>query len=343
MIVLMSKDAAGLLIEAVLDTIEAHGLTTIRLPGDDNLAIGITSQIPPEARYPLADTLLTMEGVRKVVHVSRPYKLASREFRAAQTIVKVRDVEIGGEECIVMAGPCAVESEEQILASARAVKAGGARILRGGAYKPRTSPYSFQGLHKEGLELLRMVGREVGIATVTEVVDPHDVETVAEYVDMLQIGARNMQNFALLIAAGRSGHPVLLKRGPSATLDEFLFAAEYLLHHGNENVILCERGVHPIDKTYTRNTFDVNAIPVLKDITHLPVIGDPSHGIGHAKFVPAVSRAAIAAGADGVIVEVHPCPQHALSDGQQSLDPGQFAQLMASLRAVAAAVGRTIA
>jgi 3-deoxy-7-phosphoheptulonate synthase len=343
MIVLMSNDAAGMEIEAVLDTIEHNGLTTVRLPGDDNLAIGITSQIPPDIRYALADTLLAMEGVRKVVHVSRPYKLASREFRSAQTIVKVRDVEFGGNACVVIAGPCAVESEEQIFSSARAVKAAGAKLLRGGAYKPRTSPYSFQGLHKEGLELLRAVGTEVGIATVTEVVDPHDVETVAEYVDMLQIGARNMQNYALLIAAGRSGHPVLLKRGPSASLDEFVFAAEYLLHHGNENVVLCERGVHPIDKTYTRNTFDVNAIPVLKDITHLPVIGDPSHGIGHAKFVPAVSRAAIAAGADGVIVEVHPCPQQALSDGQQSLDPAQFAQLMTSLRAVAGALGRSIA
>lgn len=342
MIILMSKDAAGLQIEAVLGTIGTNGLTTVRLPGDDNLAIGITSQIPPDVRYSLADTLLTMDGVRKVVHVSRPYKLASREFRNAPTIVKVRDIEIGGSECVVIAGPCAVENEEQIFASARAVKAAGAKLLRGGAYKPRTSPYSFQGLHEEGLALLKKVGHEVGIATVTEVVDPHDVDTVAEYVDMLQIGARNMQNYSLLIAAGKSGHPVLLKRGPSASLDEFLFAAEYLLHQGNENVVLCERGVHPLDKTYTRNTFDVSAIPVLKDLSHLPVIGDPSHGVGHAKFVPAVSRAAIAAGADGIIIEVHPCPQHALSDGQQSLDPGQFTQLMVSLRAIAAAVGRTM-
>lgn len=338
----MDKDAAGEQIEAVLNTIETQGLTPVRMPGDDNLAIGITSQIPPDARYPLADTLLSMASVKKVVHVSRPYKLVSREFRRASTIVKVRGVEIGGSECVVMAGPCAVESEKQILASAWAVKAAGAKLLRGGAYKPRTSPYSFQGLHEEGLALLKKVGQEVGIATVTEVVDPNDVETVASYVDMLQIGARNMQNYALLIAAGKSGHPVLLKRGPSASLDEFLFAAEYLLHYGNENVVLCERGVHPLDKTYTRNTFDVNAIPVLKDITHLPVIGDPSHGIGHAKYVPAISRAAIAAGADGLIVEVHPCPQQALSDGQQSLSPEQFTQLMMSLRAVASAVGRNI-
>jgi 3-deoxy-7-phosphoheptulonate synthase len=341
--ILMSKEAGDEHIQEILQTIESHGLSAVRMPGDDNLAIGITSQIPPDLRYALADTLLTVAGVRKVVHVSRPYKLVSREFHAAPTIVRVRDVEIGGTECVVMAGPCAVESEEQIFASAKAVKAAGAKLLRGGAYKPRTSPYSFQGLHQEGLELLQKVGREVGIATVTEVVDPHDVETVAGYVDMLQIGARNMQNYALLIAAGKSGHPVLLKRGPSASLDEFLFAAEYLLHHGNENVVLCERGVHPLDKTYTRNTFDVNAIPVLKDITHLPVIGDPSHGIGHAKYVPAVSRAAIAAGADGVIVEVHPCPQQALSDGQQSLDPGQFEKLMGSLRSIASAVGRKIA
>jgi 3-deoxy-7-phosphoheptulonate synthase len=343
MIILMHKGVAPEQAEAVIKTIEARGLTALNMPGDDNVAIGIASFISPDERYPLADALLVMPGVYHVVHVSRPYKLASREFHRAQTIVKVRDVEIGGDTCVVMAGPCAVESEDQIFAAARAVKAAGAKILRGGAYKPRTSPYSFQGLQQEGLDLLNAVGKEVGIATVTEVVDPHDVETVAGYVDMLQIGARNMQNYALLIAAGRSGHPVLLKRGPSATLDEFLFAAEYLLHHGTSNVVLCERGVHPLDRTYTRNTLDINAIPVLKDITHLPVIADPSHGIGHAKYVPAIARAGIAAGADGLIVEVHPCPREAMSDGAQSLTPEQFEELMQSLGRVAEAVGRKLA
>lgn len=343
MIILMRKDAAEEQVQMVIETIEAQGMRPLRMPGDDNLAIGISSQIAPDVRYPLADALLSMAGVHKVVHVSRPYKLASREFHTAQTIVKVRDAEIGGSACVIMAGPCAVENEEQIFAAAQAVKDAGAKLLRGGAYKPRTSPYSFQGLHQEGLELLKKVGQEVGIATVTEVVDPNDVETVAQYVDMLQIGARNMQNYALLIAAGRSGHPVLLKRGPSASLDEFLFAAEYLLHHGNDRIVLCERGVHPLDRTYTRNTFDINAIPVLKELSHLPVIADPSHGIGHAKYVPAVSRAALAAGADGLIVEVHPCPRLALSDGQQSLSPEQFHDLMASLRRVAESVDRSIA
>lgn len=342
MIVLMQKDAPRELADAVIEIIEARGLRPLNMPGDDNLAIGIASHIDPEMRQSLADTFLSMAGVKTVVHVSRSYKLASREFHRADTVVKVGDVEIGGTRCVVMAGPCAVESEPQIMAAAQAVKAAGAKLLRGGAFKPRTSPYSFQGLQKEGLELLQAAGKAVGIATVTEVVDPHDVETVAAYADMLQIGARNMQNFALLVAAGRSGHPVLLKRGPSATLDEFLHAAEYLLHHGTDRVVLCERGVHPLDRTYTRNTLDINAIPVLKEITHLPVIADPSHGIGHAKYVPAIARAAIAAGADGLIIEVHPCPREAMSDGQQSLPPELFAELMGSLGKVAAAVGRSV-
>jgi 3-deoxy-7-phosphoheptulonate synthase len=342
MVVLMQRDAAAEQIAEVESVIEAHALTPLRMPGGDHVAIGIPSAIPPEVRNPLADQLQALDGVASVVHVSRPYKLASREFHRTSSIVKVRDVEIGGSRLVVMAGPCAVENRDQIFESARAVKQAGAVLLRGGAWKPRTSPYSFQGLHTEGLALLKEVGQEIGIATVTEVVDPHDVDEVAAHVDMLQIGARNMQNFPLLIAAGRSGHPVLLKRGPSATLDEFLFAAEYILHQGNPNVVLCERGVHPLDRTYTRNTLDINAVPVLKDISHLPVIVDPSHGIGHARYVPAVSRAAVAAGADGLIIEVHPCPQKALSDGQQSLTPLQFEKCIGELRAIAAAVGRTL-
>jgi 3-deoxy-7-phosphoheptulonate synthase len=342
MIVLMQKDAPREQADAVIALIHARGLKPLNMPGDDNLAIGIASHIDPEMRQALADTFLAMPGVKTIVHVSRSYKLASREFHRQSTIVRVGEAEIGGTACVVMAGPCAVESEDQIMAAAQTVKAAGAKLLRGGAFKPRTSPYSFQGLQKEGLELLQAAGKAAGIATVTEVVDPNDVETVASYADMLQIGARNMQNFALLVAAGRSGHPVLLKRGPSASLDEYLHAAEYLLHHGTDRVVLCERGVHPLDRTYTRNTLDINAIPVLKEISHLPVIADPSHGIGHAKYVPAIARAAIAAGADGLIIEVHPCPREAMSDGQQSLTPEAFTDLMASLQKVAAVVGRSL-
>ena len=343
MLVLMHAEATPEQTSAVIEVIEGRGLTALSMPGGTHTAIGIPSAIPPDMREWLASSLAVMAGVDHIVHVSRPFKLASREFHSVSTIVTVRDVKIGGSACVVMAGPCAVESHDQIFAAARAVKDAGAKLLRGGAYKPRTSPYSFQGLQTEGLQLLKEVGRKVGIATVTEVVDPHDVEAVTENVDMLQIGARNMQNYPLLIAAGKSGHPVLLKRGPSATLDEFLFAAEYILNQGNDKVVLCERGVHPLDRTYTRNTLDLNAVPVLKDLTHLPVIVDPSHGIGHAKYVPAMSRAAIAAGADGLIVEVHPCPREALSDGQQSLTPEQFCELMKSLANIASASGRSLA
>ncbi len=343
MIVLMQADATAEQSAAVIEAIETRGLKPLNLPGGEHVAIGIASAIPPDLREPLANSLAVMPGVDHIVHVSRPYKLVSREFHAAQTVVQVGEVEIGGPECVVMAGPCAVENRQQILAAAEAVKKAGAKLLRGGAFKPRTSPYTFQGLHEEGLELLKEARDKFGIATVTEVVDPHDIDQVAANVDMLQIGARNMQNFPLLVAAGKSGHPVLLKRGPSATLDEFLFAAEYILHQGNDRVVLCERGVHPLDRSYTRNTLDLSAVPVLKEITHLPVIVDPSHGTGHAKYVPAMSRAAVAAGADGLIVEVHPCPREALSDGQQSLTPEQFRQMMESLEKVAEAVGRRLA
>ncbi len=343
MIVLMQTGAAAAEVDGVIAAIDARGLRALSLPGGEHVAIGIASAIPTETREELAGTLSVLPGVSHVVHVSRPYKLASREFHAAATVVRVGDAAIGGRDCVVIAGPCAVESRDQIFAAATAVKQAGARLLRGGAFKPRTSPYSFQGLQTEGLELLKEVGKEVGIATVTEVIDPHDVDVVAAHADMLQIGARSMQNFPLLIAAGRSGHPVLLKRGPGATLDEFLLAAEYVLDQGNPQVVLCERGVHPLDRTYTRNTLDLNAVPVLKEISHLPVIVDPSHGIGHARYVPAVARAAIAAGADGLIVEAHPCPREALSDGQQSLTLEQFAELMVSLDRVAAAVDRSLA
>lgn len=342
MIVLMHANASEEEITAVVNLIVERGLKPLRLPGGDHTAIGIASAIDPDIREALADTLRGQAGVSNVVHVSRPYKLASREFHPVSTTVLVRDVAIGDGPLVVMAGPCAIESRDQLWETASAVQQAGARVLRGGAFKPRTSPYSFQGLQSEGLRYLREVATELNVATVTEVIDPHDVDLVAEHADMLQIGARNMQNFALLVAAGRSGKPVLLKRGPSATIDEFLFAAEYILHEGNDQVVLCERGVLPLDRTYTRNTLDLSAVPVLKEITHLPVIVDPSHATGHARYVPAMALAAIAAGADGLIVEVHPRPKEALSDGQQALTPPVFENLMQTAAQVAAAVGRPV-
>lgn len=340
--VLMNQDATDLQIDEVMELIAKHKMQALRLPGDEHVAIGVASAIPPGLREPLTTALSTLPGVDHVVQISRPYKLASREFRRVDTLIDIKGVRIGGSECVVMAGPCSVESRDQIFAAARAVQEAGAKILRGGAYKPRTSPYAFQGLGQEGLELLKEVGDTLGILTVTEVMAPEDVERVAAHVDILQIGARNMQNYPLLIAAGKSGHPTLLKRGPSASIDEFLLAAEYLLHHGTQQVMLCERGVHPLDRSYTRNTLDLNAVPVLKHLSHLPVIVDPSHGVGVSRYVPALSRAAIAAGADGLIIEVHPCPKEALSDGAQSLNPEQFTATMEELRRVATAVGRTL-
>lgn len=342
MMVLMHAEASPEQIDAVMERIAAHRMQALRLPGDEHVAIGIASAIPPDTRTDLYEALSVLPGVDHVVHISRPYKLASREFHRVDTVITIKGVTIGAEACVVMAGPCSVESREQIFTTARAVQAAGAKVLRGGAYKPRTSPYAFQGLGVEGLKLLKAAGDELGILTVSEVMAPEEVPLVAEYVDILQIGARNMQNFPLLIAAGKSGHPTLLKRGPSSSLDEFLLAAEYLLHHGTQNVMLCERGVHPLDRAYTRNTLDLNAVPVLKQITHLPVIVDPSHGTGVARYVPAMARAALAAGADGLIIEVHPNPKEALSDGAQSLTPDQFAATMIQLRKVAEALGRTL-
>lgn len=269
-------------------------------------------------------------------------RLADRETKPAGTVVDVRGVRVGGREVVVMAGPCAVESAEQLLAAARAVQQGGASILRGGAFKPRTSPYSFQGLKEEGLELLRWVSRETGLPVVTEVMDARKIDVVCEYADMLQVGSRHMHSYPLLEEVGRSGKPVLLKRGMSATLDEFLLAAEYVLNQGNERVVLCERGIRTFEPS-TRNTLDLNAVPVLKRQTHLPVVVDPSHGTGHWWMVPWMSRAAVAAGADGLLVEVHPDPENALSDGPQSLRPERFEAMMQELRAVARAVGRSVA
>ena len=342
MMVLMDTAATASQVQDVDDCIEKHAMQALRLPGDEHVAIGIPSAIPPSLRDPLTQALAALPGVDHVVQISRPFKLASREFHKSDTVICIKGIEIGGSRCVVMAGPCSIESRQQMFEAAEAVQASGAKVLRGGAYKPRTSPYAFQGLGQEGLKLLKEVGDQLGLLTITEVMAPDDVALVAAHADILQIGARNMQNYPLLIAAGKSGHPVMLKRGPSASLDEFLLAAEYLLYHGTADVMLCERGVHPLDRAYTRNTLDLNAVPALKQVSHLPVIVDPSHGTGVAKFVPAMARAALAAGADGLMIEVHPRPREALSDGAQSLTPEQFAQSMAELVRIADAMGRSL-
>lgn len=341
MVVVMQPGATGAEIELVCQTIEEHGLEVLRMPGNV-MAIGIPSAIPPDLRDPLQQKLEILPGVSKVTQVSRSYKLASREFHPSDTVVTVGGVSFGGPTIQAIAGPCSIESYEQLKAAATAVRSAGATVLRGGAFKPRTSPYAFQGLAVEGLQIMKQVGEEVGIRTISEVMSPEMVGVVAEHVDILQIGARSMQNFPLLIEAGKSDHPVMLKRGPSATIDEFLLAAEYLLSHGNSKVLLCERGVHPLDRGYTRNTLDLSAVPVLKHHSHLPVVVDPSHGTGFARYVPAMSCAAVAAGADALMIEVHPDPRHALSDAAQALTSEGFADLMKRLQAFAAAVGRPL-
>jgi len=282
-----------------------------------------------------------MDGVERTVPILRPFKLASRDFHPQDTVVTINGVTIGGSQLVVMAGPCAVESHDQLLETARAVKEAGAQVLRGGAFKPRTSPYSFQGLGEKGLRLLAEAREETGLPVITEVMEPQMVPLVTTYADVLQIGARNMQNYALLHAVGEAQRPVLLKRGMMCTIEELLMAAEYILSHGNDRVVLCERGIRTFE-SYTRNTLDISAVPLLKQLSHLPVIVDPSHATGKWELVGPVSRAAVAVGADGLIIEVHPHPEEALSDGAQSLKPARFAALMRSLRPVAEAVGRTL-
>jgi 3-deoxy-7-phosphoheptulonate synthase len=285
--------------------------------------------------------LEAVAGVDRVMPVLRSFKLAAREVRPEGSHVNVAGVEIGGRRIAVIAGPCAVESEAQVEATAAAVKAAGATLLRGGAFKPRTSPYSFQGMEDAGLDLLENAGRHVGLPVVTEIMDPHDIDLVAEHADMLQVGARNAQNFSLLRRLGKVKKPVLLKRGMSTRLEEFLMAAEYILSAGNPNVVLCERGIRTFE-TATRNTLDLTAVPLLKQWTHLPVVVDPSHGTGIWSLVMPMALAAVAAGADGLLIEVHPSPETALSDGPQQLRPERFAELMTALKAVAEAVGRTL-
>lgn len=282
-----------------------------------------------------------MPGVEKVMSIVTPFKLVSREFKQENTVVKAGSAEFGGPSIAVIGGPCAIESYEQLLETAVAIKDAGASMLRGGAYKPRTSPYSFQGLEQEGLKILKAVSKEVDLPVISEVTDPRHVETMGDFVDMLQIGTRNMQNFALLKEVAKSEKPVLLKRGTSATMEEWLMAAEYIMAGGNENIVLCERGIRTFE-TYTRNTLDLNAVPMIKYLSHLPIIVDPSHGTGNWRLVNPMSKASLGAGADGLIIEVHPCPEEAVSDGQQSLTPGNFLQLMKEIQAVATAMGRTL-
>ncbi len=285
--------------------------------------------------------LEVLDGVHEVVRISTPYKLASRMFKPEDTIIDVKGVKIGGKEVIVAAGPCAVESREQVMIIAEAVKKSGAKILRGGAFKPRTSPYSFQGLGEKGLQYLREAGDRYGLVVITEVIEPGQVPLVGEYTDIFQVGARNMQNFTLLRELGKVNKPVLLKRGMSATIEEWLMASEYILSGGNRNVILCERGIRTFEN-YTRNTLDISAVPVIKKLSHLPIFTDPSHGTGIRDKVIPMARASVAAGADGIIVEVHHDPEHARSDGAQSLYPDQFDKMMKELRIITKAVGRFI-
>jgi 3-deoxy-7-phosphoheptulonate synthase len=339
MIIVMKIGASTSEIDAIAEAIRGRGIDPLVLPGEDRVAIGIPSSLKSEQRDDLEAMIGAMDGVSKITQTSRPYKLASREFHPDDTQVKVKGVTIGGGGFVVMGGPCSVESLEQFRASAAVVKESGATILRGGAFKPRTSPYSFQGLAEEGLKIMKQVGDESGLVTISEVMSGDMVPLVAEYIDILQIGARSMQNFPLLIEAGKSGKPVFLKRGPSAPIDEFLLAAEYVLSQGNPNVILCERGIMPFDRSYTRNTLDLAAVPVLKEYTHLPVIVDPSHGTGVARYVAPMAKASIVAGADGIMVETHHNPKEALSDGSQALTSEQFLKLMSELKSLASCLG----
>lgn len=339
MLVVMKHGASAEEVQRVVEKIQELGYDARPIPGQQRTAIGLVGndgRVDPSR-------LAALSGVKEIIHVTQPYKQVSREWKEEQTVVQLPGgIAIGGLDVVVIAGPCSVESEKQIVAAAQAVRTAGASMLRGGAFKPRTSPYSFQGLGEKGLKLLAKARDETGLLVVTEAMDPDGVDLVAEYADVIQIGARNMQNFSLLRRAGRSGKPVLLKRGPAATITELLLSAEYLLAEGNHDVILCERGVRGFDSA-TRNVFDITAIPLVRSLSHLPIVADPSHATGRRELVIPMARAAAAAGADGVMVEVHPKPEEALSDGMQSLDAEQFEQLMRELRAITDAIGRGVA
>ncbi len=337
MIVVMKAKATARQISDIISRIQADGYRPHLSEGEQHTIIGVVGESPTPLRE---ENYATMEGVEKVVRVSVPYKLTSRQFQPGDTLVPLNGSQMGGPKVLVIAGPCSVESREQTIEIACAVKEAGATALRGGAFKPRTSPYSFQGHGETGLKWLAEARERTGLPIVTEVMDPGLVGMVAEYADVLQVGARNMQNFVLLSEVGRSQHTVLLKRGMANTMEDLLMSAEYILAQGNQRVMLCERGIRTFEK-YTRNTFDINAIPVLKARTHLPVIADPSHAVGYSEHVTSIALAAVAAGADGLIVEVHPTPERALSDGRQSLNYDGFKQMMQRIQLVAQAVGRS--
>ena len=337
MIIVMKHHTTTEEIDAVVRHIESLGFKAHLSQGEERTIIGVIGDERPVE----PELFGLLDGVERVMRILHPFKLASRDFHPDDSVVKINGVSVGTSQVIIMAGPCAVESREQLMETAAAVKQAGGHILRGGAFKPRTSPYAFQGLGLKGLELLREARDAHQLPIITEVMSPHEVTLVAQYADILQIGARNMQNFALLHAVGEIQKPVMLKRGMMSTVEELLMAAEYVLSHGNSRVMLCERGIRTFE-TATRNTFDINAIPVLKSLTHLPVIADPSHGTGKWELVTPIARAAIAAGADGVIVEVHCDPAHALSDGAQSLKPDKFAVMVTEVRRIAEAMKRTV-
>lgn len=337
MIVVMNPGAKENEVKKITDKLEKMGYGVHLSTGENRTVIGVIGQRREEA----AQAMEAMPEVERVVFITRPFKLAGREFHPENTIINIGEITIGGADLAIMAGPCAIENKEQLIQAAEAIKAGGAKILRAGAFKPRTSPYSFQGLEQEGLDFLKEVRLKTGLLIVTEVMDQFTVKEVAECSDILQVGARNMQNYFLLRELGKIRKPVLLKRGLSATIEEWLMAAEYILSGGNYDVILCERGIRTFEP-YTRNTLDLSAVPLVKQLSHLPIIVDPSHGTGLAGLVPAMSKAAIAAGADGLMIEVHPNPQEALSDGPQSLTPVQFKELITELKGVALSAGRLI-
>ncbi len=337
MIIIMNGSASLKEKTDVIAWIENNGCKANIFEGVEHMVIGVIGDGRPLNR----EQARMMPGVERVVPVLKPFKVASREFKPTNTKFPIGDVMVGGDDFVLMAGPCSVEGRSQIIEAAHAVKEAGAHILRGGAFKPRSSPYSFQGLGEEGLQYLKEASEETGLPVVTEVMEPELVPLVAQYADILQIGARNMQNYALLHAVGRSQYPVLLKRGMSSLIEEWLMCAEYILSHGNTRVMLCERGIRTFEN-YTRNTFDINAIAVAKHLSHLPVIADPSHGTGKWEYVAAGAKASVAAGADGVIIEVHPRPDEAMSDGRQSLKPAKFAKLVEEMKAIAQAVNRKI-
>ena len=337
MLIVMKADATAGQVEAVVRVIEDLGYRAHPMPGASRTAIGITGN--PGAVDP--SHFENLPGVSEAVRVSKPYKLVSLDLRSEKTVVQVGDATIGGEELAIIAGPCAIESREQAFVVAEAVRRSGAKFFRGGAFKPRTSPYAFQGLGEEGLALLAKAKKETGLGIVTEIMESSEVELVAQYADLLQVGARNMQNTKLLRALSKIRKPILLKRNFSATLTEFLMSAEYLLAGGNDQVILCERGIRTFVE-YTRNTLDLNIVPAIKLLSHLPIIVDPSHGTGRQDLVLPMSRAAIAAGADGLMVEVHPNPAEAFSDGDQSLTPSQFNEMMTELNGIAGVMGRPL-